>query len=218
MSDALSRLYGVQTKKITTHDRALSGPKGKAFIKLVDWAARKVGVDRGLLAASMLAETTIDNYLKRGNVGSLVVGTDHYYSKYKDIERRIPAAKDIGWDRKVKPEKFFVDQGKTKAELIYFKSGRDAALAHAAYLKHGELRLKEITKKDGKDFSKLTTETRYALTRIAFRGGHGRAGRNLREALAGKDILIRKEARLGPQRTATIVTAQAYHFKNKFFK
>jgi hypothetical protein len=168
LSDALSQLYGVKPQKITTHDRALSGPKGNAFIKLVDWAARKVGVNSNLLAASMLAETTIDNYLKKGSVGSLVVGTDHYYSKSKDIERRIPAAKEIGWNRKVKPEKFFVDQGKTKAELIYFKSGRDAALAHAAYLKHGELRLQEIAKKDGKDFSKLPTETQYALTRIAF--------------------------------------------------
>jgi hypothetical protein len=210
--------FGINLGQLSQYDGYFQGEKGQRLKNLVIWAANEVGINPGLLASSLVSEIDPSNYLRRDSVASLVIGTDHYWSKRNDIESKVPAAKNVGWNRLMGPQIVEVDKKGTKAELIYFRSGKDALLAHAVYLKHGEIRLRETAKKAGGNFDSLPAETRFVLTRIAFNAGHGRAFRNLNEALKGKDILIRRVSRWGPQRAATVHSAQAIHLSETVFR
>jgi hypothetical protein len=56
---------------------------------------------------------------------------------------------------------------------VPFKSGRDAALATAVYLKYAEIKLRKAAQKNGGNFDALPVETRFALVRLAMTTGHG---------------------------------------------
>jgi hypothetical protein len=109
---------------------------------------------------------------------------------------------------------------------VQFNSGRDALLASAVYLKHGDVVLRDAAKAVGSDFDKLPVEVRFTLIRRAFNAGHGRAREELAKTLGGTDILVRdpkiectasNRTRTIGRRCATIRAAQAIHLSEKLF-
>jgi hypothetical protein len=208
---------GSSAEQVTAYDWAFQGEKGERFKKLVEWAAIKVDINPGLLAVNLIAETRRSTYLKKGKVSTFLIGTDDFYDKRHDISRKIFAYSNIRWDKKQKPVIDINERGR-RVKSIFFDSGRDALLASTVYLKHGEVLLRQVATEAGKDFNKLPLETRFALIRLAFNAGHGRARKNLQQALNGKDILIRKrKTKAGPQRKATIHAARAIHLSEHVF-
>ena len=208
---------GVSAKQVTAYDWAFRTKKGKKFKELVEWATDEIDINPGLLGVNLIAETRRRDYFARSKVSSFLVGTDDFYDKRHDISRKVPAYSKIGWDKNQKPVVDINEAGR-KVNTIYFDSGRDALLASAVYLKHGEVVLQQEAHKVGKDFDTLPVETRFALIRLAFNAGHGRAKKNLRQALEGKEMLIRKrKAGAGPQRKATIHAARAMHLSEFIF-
>lgn len=208
---------GVSARQVTAYDWAFRKKKGKKFKELVEWAADEVDINPGLLAVNLIAETRMRDYFAKSKVSSFLVGTDDFYDKRHDISRKVPAYSKIGWNKNQKPVGDLNETDRI-VRTIHFDSGRDALLASAVYLKHGEVVLRQEAQKVGKDFDTLPVETRFALTRLAFHAGHGRAKKNLRQVLEGKEILIRKrKARAGPQRKATIHTARAMHLSELIF-
>ena len=104
-------------------------------------------------------------------------------------------------------------------DTVYFKTGKDAALASGVYLKHGEEVLHQAANAVGKDFDSIPLQTRLCLLRLAFNAGQGRAKKNLLEYLqkAIPVLILRPVAKAGPQRKATWRTAQAIHLAEVFF-
>jgi WXG100 family type VII secretion target len=214
---AASPNLGVSDKQITSYDWAFRGKRGEEFKQTIEWAAKEVGINPGLLAANVIAETSRDDYLVKGKVDSFLIGTDDFYDKRNDISNKVPAYSKIGWDKTQTPVIDTNENGR-QVKTIYFNSGKDALLASAVYLKHDEEVLRQEAAKNGKDFDKLPVETRFALTRLAFNAGLGRAKKNLLEALDGQDILVHtSKKKEGPQRKATIHTAQAMHLSETIF-
>ena len=216
--------FGVSQKQLEDYDWAFKGPRGQEFRDQIVAAAKKVDLDPGLLAASLIAETRRSDYFAKGTVSSFVVGTDDYYDKFlatpkkrKTAERLIPAIASVSWDD-ARGTVNDVNETGRKVNSVYFSSGADALLASAIYLKHGELVLRDHAKELGADYDRLPVDTQMALTRLAFNAGHGRAKRNLRQALEGVDILIRSpQDQAGPQRKATIATARASRLNDTVF-
>jgi hypothetical protein len=208
---------GVTAKQVTAFDATFEGAVGDQFKKLVEWAAAEAGVNPGLLAAVMIAETARSDYLTKKKVSSFTIGTDDYYAKRHDIARKVPAHAKVNWDRKRGPYADTNEQNRV-VQSIDFMTGRDAALASAVYLKHGEEVLRAAAKAAGGDFDGLPIEVRLALLRVAFQGGHGAGRKYLRSALKGDDILIRKpQKKAGLRRKATIRAAQAMHLSQHVF-
>ncbi len=207
---------GVSSKQAAAYDWAFRGSDGERLREVTAWAAGEVDLNPGLLADTLIAETRRSSYLTRREVSSFEIGTDDFYIKRQDIERKVPAYANVRWDpRRVVDN---VNETGRTVKSVRFASGRDATLASAAYLKHGEVVLREAAQAAHGDFNALSVETRYALVRLAFNAGHGRAKTNLTEALSGKDILIRKPPKkAGPQRRATIHVARAMRLSGHVF-
>jgi hypothetical protein len=207
---------GVSARQLNEYDWAFVGPNGEKFKQLVTWAAAKVDINPGLLAENLIAETRRSDYLTSGKVSSFLVGTDDFFEKRRDLARKIPAYTEIKWDPRSRTTN--INERGRRVTTIQFNSGRDAALASAVYLKHGEVMLQLAAKEANKDFASLPVEVRFALIRLAFNAGHARARKNLQDALEGKEILIRKPKKsAGPQRNATIHAARAAHLSEKVF-
>jgi hypothetical protein len=207
---------GVSARQVSDYDWAFQGKTGERFKDLVAWAAKEVDVNPGLLAVNLIAETRRGDYLTKDRVSSFLVGADDFYEKRHDIAAKVPAFRKVKWDEKSKTTN--VNERGRRVTTIKFASGRDALLASAVYLKHGEVVLRQAAKQSQRDFDTLPVEVRLALLRLAFNAGHGRALRNLREALEGKDVLIRKpRKKAGPQRRATIHAARAMHLSETVF-
>jgi hypothetical protein len=206
---------------VAAGDRAFWGPTGKRFKALVEWAAGEVGLDPGLLAASLLAETGRSDYQTTAKVSSYLIGTDDFYERRHALRAKVPAYAKVGWDRNQTPETHANDALKPRdVKTIRFDSGRDALLASAVNLKYGEVVLREAAAKRGADLDRLPVETRFALTRIAFAAGPGGARKYLDQVLDGQDILVRNDAPLKPRQTrrnATIRAAQALHLSDWVF-
>jgi hypothetical protein len=66
-----------------------------------------------------------------------------------------------------------INEHNRKVKTITFKSGKDALLATAVYLKYAEIKLRKAAAKNGGDFDKFPVETRFALVRVAMASGHG---------------------------------------------
>jgi V8-like Glu-specific endopeptidase len=197
-------------------------PGGKRFKALVEEAARDVDLNPGLLAAVLLAETSMSAYLARNKVSSYLVGVDDFYESRGTLEARVPAYSKIRWDRKQKPESHPNDAqtNPRTVQTIFFDSGPDALLAVAVYLKFREIRLQEEATKLGKNFHSLGLETCWALIRGAMAAGIQGIRPGLVKALNGEDILIRKN--IPPKayqtyRNATIRTAEALHLSDWIF-
>ena len=207
---------GVSAKLAAAYDRAFQGKFGERFKTLVETAARAVDLNPGLVADTLLAETRRDRYFATDQVGSFEIGADDFYAKRADMKRKVPAYTKVRWD----PQRIVtnVNEAGRAVKSVFFRSGADAVLASAVYLKHGEFVLREAAAAAGGDFDALPVATRFALVRLAFNAGHGRARKNLSEALAGRDVLVRKPPqKSGPQRHATIHAARAMRLSETVF-
>jgi hypothetical protein len=212
---AVGTNLGVSRRDLVAYDWAFKGKTGSEFKKAIESVAKEVDINPGLLAANLLAETRRGSYLQSGQVSSFEVGTDDFFEKRHDLSRKVPAYSKIGWDRSQTPITDVNEAGRA-VKSIFFDSGRDAMLASAVYLKHGEVVLREAAARAGKNFDGLPIEARLMLIRLAFNAGHGRALRNLSDVLSGNEILITKPGK-GPQRKATVRAAQAVHLSELIF-
>jgi subtilisin family serine protease len=207
---------GVTQRQLVAYDVAFRGKIGVSFKRLVEWAAGEVEINPGLLGVNLIAETRRGNYLSRLPVSSFVIGTDDFYDKRKDIAAKVSAYQQVKWNPRSRTTD--INEKGRRVVSIQFDSGRDAALASAVNLKHGEVVLGEAAREEGADLDQLMIEVRFALVRLAFNAGLGRARKNLREALNGEDILVRRPPKeAGPQRRATVHAARAIHLSETVF-
>jgi Lysine-specific metallo-endopeptidase len=229
----------VPGRYVAERDLDFWGPVGKKFKQVVEKAATEVGLNSGLLAAVLLAETHRFVYLTPGEVSSFVIGTDDFFARRTQLHANVPAFSKVRFDR-TKTSTDVNEHGR-KVTTVQFKSGQDAVLATAVYLKYFEVVLRKAAKKLGKDFDALPVETRFALVRIAMAAGPGitqdgdlatnkkgeflGAGARLDRVLTGTEILVREDlprqdaTTSGKQtnRNATILAAQAIHLSEWVF-
>ena len=221
-ASAENTALAVSGEEVADHDRFFWGNSGKRLKELVEDAAKEVDLNPGLLGAIMMAETRRpQSYLSSEKVSSYHIGTDDFYEGRTAIAARVPAYAKVKWDKNQTP---FIhhNDARTPREVkdILFDSGPDAVLATAVYVKFREVRLREVAAELKGDFDHLPLETRFALTRMAMAAGTAGVTPLLRDALAGKDILIRKAIPVEiyqTQRNATVRTAQAIHLSDWIF-
>ncbi len=162
----------VSGEEVVERDPLFSGKTGKRFTDLVEGVAREVDINPGLLAAVLLAERDKRSlYLSSGDVWSFDTGTDDFYEQRAQLRTNVSAFSKVRFDEKRKTKK--INEHGREVISIPFKSGTDAALATAVYLKYAEIKLRKGAQKNGGDFDKLPIETRLALVRIAMAAGHG---------------------------------------------
>jgi phosphatidylserine/phosphatidylglycerophosphate/cardiolipin synthase-like enzyme/V8-like Glu-specific endopeptidase len=213
----------VSGEEVADNDRHFWGASGKRLKQIVENAAAEAGLNPGLLGTVLMAEThSPADYLSSDKVSSYFIGTDDFLEASAAIAARVPAFKKVKWDRTQKPVVHLNDAKTNPREVktIVFDSGPDAVLATAVYLKLREVRLREIAKDMKADFDALPIDTRLALTRMAMAAGTAGVTPLLKDALAGKDIMIRKAIPVviyQTQRNATVRTAQAMHLSEWIF-
>jgi len=212
----------VSGAEVADHDRFFWGASGKKLKRLVEDAAKKVDLNPGLLGTIIMAETRRpQSYLSSETVSSYHIGVDDFYEMRGSIAAKVPAYAKVKWDRKQVPRVHLNDAKKPReVKTIDFDSGPDGVLATAVYLKYREVNLREIATKLNGDFDSLPVETRFALTRMVMAAGEGGATPYLKDALAGKDIFVRKNVAVEiyqTQRNATVRTAQAMHLSEWIF-
>ena len=162
----------VAGKYVAERDPVFSGESGKKFKELVEWAASEVQINPGLLAAVLLAEWDQKSvYLSGSEVRSFLSGVDDFFAMSKQLAAKVPAFARVRFDASKKTTD--INEHGRKVTTIPFKSGRDAALATAVYLKYGETKIRKAMQENGGEFDKLPIETQFALVRIAMAAGHG---------------------------------------------
>jgi hypothetical protein len=202
---------------LTEYDSAFQGTLGQQLKELVSWAANEVDLNSGLVAVNAAVEVDRPKevYLRAGPVSSFEIGVDDYYDKRVDIARKVPAHSNVRWDPS-RVEVNINEQGR-EVRTVWFATGRDALLASAVYLKHGEVVLSTAATNSGNDTSLLPVLVRYMLIRLAFNAGHAAALKYLQSALAGENILVWGPRRTGPRWSATLHAAQALHVSEAIF-
>lgn len=228
---------GVNPATVQMYDKHFAGSNGTLLKTRIAAAAKQVGINPGLLAASMLAEHSAGSYTKRtGEVDGWDIGTDDYKESKADIERLVPAA------RALKPIRYAPatnENGRTIPEVPVFKA-EDAVLASAVYLKYAEVKARRAMSEMGGSFDRLTAEHQFALTRYGVNAGQGRMKQRIMELLGtrkhhgqyvhdqkSKEFLqfnpgklvhgLEQFNRHKPQRAATAHMAQAIHLSQKIF-
>jgi V8-like Glu-specific endopeptidase len=162
----------VSGRLVAERDPELSGEKGEKFKEVVAWAAREVNLDPGFLAAVLLAEVgRAAPYLRSGEVSSFFTGTDDFFAQRGQLRANVPAFAQVHFDEK-KVTTSINEHGRAVTTIPY-RTGKDAALATAVYLKWGEIKLSRAMRKNGRDFEALPVATRFVLVRIAMAAGHG---------------------------------------------
>jgi hypothetical protein len=228
---------GTNPATVQMYDRNFVGTRGALLKARIEDAARRVGLNPGLLAASLFAEFPASAYSKRsGEVEGWDIGTDDYKERKADIERKVPAAKSL---KPIRYDPHTNEQGRFIPEVPVFKA-EDAVLASAVYLKYSELEVRRIMASMGGSFDRLTVEHQFALTRYALNAGIGRARQRIMEFLglslskgvyspgkASKEFLQYRSGTLKggveqfsarhPQRAATAHAAQAVHISQNTF-
>jgi hypothetical protein len=229
---------GATQATLEMYDHYFAASSGPLLKSRIDDAAKEVDINPGLLAASMLAEDKGKYTRTSGEVEGWDIGTDDYKERKRELERKIPAA------RKIKPIRYESHQNEnTRAisEVPVFHA-KDAVLASAVYLKHGELKAREACTAMGASFDRLPVEERFALTRYAVNAGPGAVRGKIAEQLgmtqlrSGKYVEnknprrflqfkpwklergLEQFSRHHPQRAATAHAAQAIHLSQKIFK
>lgn len=210
---------GLTAKQVRSYDVAFLGQRGREFTDLVAWAAREVDLNPGLVADNLIAEAKRDVYLATSPVSSYAVGVDDFYERRAAVKAAVPAYSKIKWDPASKREHYNDNRDRPRlVTTIDFASGKDAALASAVTLKYIELDLIRTAGSAGRSFVSLPIETRFALIRLAFNAGIGRARTELRAVLKGGDVLVRTPRKVaGPQRNATIHAGRALHLSRAIF-
>ena len=228
---------GTNPATVQMYDSYFVGTKGALLKTRIEDAAQRVGLNPGLLAASLFAEFSPGSYTKTsGEVDGWDIGTDDYKERKTDIERKIPAAKDL---KPVRYEPATNEQGRNIAEVPVFKA-KDAVLASAVYLKYAELEVRRVMTSMGGSFDRLTVEHQFALTRYAMNAGIGRTQQRVMEFLGlslskgvyspdktPSEFLEYRSGTLKegleqfsahhPRRAATAHAAQAIHLSQKIF-
>jgi Putative amidase domain len=212
----------VSGSEVADIDRFFWGTAGKRLKELVAGAAKEVDLNSGLLGTIMMAETRRPmSYLSNEKVSSYHIGTDDFFEARDAIAARVPAFAKVKWEKTQSPIVHLNDAPTPReVKTIFFDSGSDAALATAVYIKFREVRLREISTELKGDFDRLPIETRFALSRMAMAAGTAGATPFLKDALAGKDIMVRKPLPVKiyqTQRNATVRTAQAMHLSEWIF-
>jgi V8-like Glu-specific endopeptidase len=162
----------VSGRLVAERDPELSGEMGKKFKELVAWAATAVNLDPGFLAAVLLAEWDRSSlYLSPGEVSSFDSGTDDFFAQSAQLRANVPAFVQVHFDAKKKTTN--INEHGREVTTIPYRTGKDAALATAVYLKWGEIKLSRAMQKNGGDFEALPVATRFVLVRIAMAAGHG---------------------------------------------
>ena len=162
----------VRGNLVAERDPQLSGEKGAKFKEVVAWAAKEVDIDPGFLAAVLLAEwDQASLYLSTGEVSSFKTGTDDFFVQRTQLRANVPAFKQVHFDERKKTTN--INEHGRRVTTIPYKTGRDAALATAVYLKYGEIKLRRAALKNGGDFDTLPVATRFVLVRLAMAAGHG---------------------------------------------
>ena len=212
----------VSGSEVADIDRFYWGSSGKKLKQLVEKSAKEVDLNPGLLGTIIMAETrSPQSYLTSGKVSSYLVGTDDFYEGRAAIAARVPAYSKVHWDKTQTPSSHLNDATTPReVKSILFDSGPDALLGTAVYIKFREVRLREISKSMNGDFDKLPVEIRFALARMAMAGGTAGVTPTLKDALDGKDILVRKAIPVRiyqTKRNATVRTAQAMHLSEWIF-
>jgi hypothetical protein len=161
----------VPAKYVGERDPMFAGDSGAKFKTMVAEAARDVDLNPGFLAAVLLAEWDKRSlYLSPKEVTSFVSGTDDFYAMRGQLKDHVPAYSKIRFDPVWTVD---INEHNRKVKTITFKSGKDALLATAVYLKYAEIKLRKAAAKNGGDFDKFPVETRFALVRVAMASGHG---------------------------------------------
>jgi hypothetical protein len=216
----MAQSFGVSAKKTA----AFRGTAETKFKKAIEWAAKEVDINPGLLAANLIAERVRSTYLSGKPVDSFVVGVDDFHEKRHDIARKVPAYAKVKWNKRTLSKD--INEQKREVTTIPFRSGPHALLASAVYLKHGEVVLRAAASAASADFDNLPVETRFFLVRRAFNAAHRRAKEELAKILVGKDLLVRdpkvkcrakNRTKTIGRRCATIRTAQALHLSTEIF-
>lgn len=162
----------VSGRFVAERDPQLSGEKGEKFKEVVARAAKDVDMDPGFLAAVLLAEVgSASPYLSPGEVSSFFTGADDFFEQRAQLRANVPAFAQVNFDERKKTTN--INEHGRQVTTIPYKTGRDAALATAVYLKHGEIKLRRAAQKNGGDFDTLPVATRFVLVRIAMAAGHG---------------------------------------------
>jgi len=162
----------VQGSLVAERDPEFVGARGKQFRELVEWAAELADLNPGFLAAVLLAERDkASDYLNPGEISSFFTGADDFLAKSARMAANVPAFSQVHFDR----NRRLVDTNEAGRQVttILFRSGKDAALATAVYLKDGEIKLRKGAAANGGDFDAFPVPVRLALTRIAMAAGHG---------------------------------------------
>ncbi|HEU5095386.1 MAG TPA: hypothetical protein VFT77_09510 [Reyranella sp.] len=228
---------GTNPATVQMYDRYFVGPSGALLKARIADAARRVGLNPGLLAASLFAEHGPASYTRRtGEVEGWVIGTDDYKERKADIERKVPAARAL---KPIRYDPHTNENGRVIPEVPVFKA-EDAVLASAVYLKYAEEEIRRITASMGGSFDRLPVEYQFALARYGVNAGIGAARQRVMEFLGmtlhhgryardrgGKEFLqykpgtldhgVERFSRHHPQRAATAHAAQAIHLSQKIF-
>lgn len=157
---------------VAERDPQFTGKVGKQFKELVEQAAADVDINPGFLAAVLLAEwDRRADYLGSAKLASFTTGTDDFWAARAQLRANVPAFVRVRFDPKDNTTN--TNENGRVVTTVHFKTGRDAALATAVYLKWAEIKLRTAAAKNGGDFDALPAETRFALVRIAMAAGHG---------------------------------------------
>ena len=229
---------GTNPATVQMYDGYFHGRAGALLKTRIADAARQVGLNPGLLAASLFAEFEVGSYTKpKGEeVEGWDIGTDDYKERKADIEAKIPAAKAL---KPIRYESHKNEKDRVIPEVPVFPA-EQAVLASAVYLKHSELQVRRIMTSMGGSFDRLPVERQYVLARYAMNSGVGNAKQRVMEFLGmslhkgtyvqdkdPKEFLVYNPGKLKddleqfsahhPQRAATAHAAQAIHLSQKIF-
>lgn len=229
---------GTNKATVEMYDHYFAAGDGAILRKRIEEAAEQVDINPGLLAASMLAEEKGRYTRSSGTIDGWDIGTDDYKEREHELKTRIPAANGI---KPVRYESHTNEETRAIAQVPVFEA-KDAVLAAAVYLKHGELKARDACFAMGASFDRLPVEERFALTRYAVNAGPGAVRKRIGQLLGmtrtrrgGKYIQNRKpyeflqfkpwKLKRGleqfnrhlPQRAATAHSAQAIHLSQVIF-
>lgn len=229
---------GTNLATVQMYDGYFAGTRGALLKTRIADAARQVGLNPGLLAASLFAEFEVGSYTKpKGEeVDGWDIGTDDYKERKADIEAKIPAARAL---KPIRYESHTNENNRLIPEVPIFPA-EQAVLASAVYLKHSELQVRQTLASMGGSFDRLPVERQFALERYAMNAGVGKAQQRIMEFLGmslhktsyvqdkdPKEFLVFTPGTLKdgleqfvakhPQRAATAHAAQAIHISQKIF-
>jgi V8-like Glu-specific endopeptidase len=161
----------VPAKYVLERDPMFAGESGSMFKAIVEEAARDVDINPGLLSAVLLAEWDKRSlYLSRGQVRSFVSGTDDFFAMRSVLAANVPAFSKVRFDSTTSTN---TNEHGRIVTTVSFKSGKDAVLATAVYLKYAEIKLRKAARHNSADFDAFPIETKLALVRVAMASGHG---------------------------------------------